>query len=936
MKRITIILVWAFATLMSHAQQSLDSLRAILEEAPVQEKVYLHIDNNCYFKGDTIWYKAYVTDAQTLEYTDQSRLLYVELVSPDGLVVERQTVVISEKGYGAGDFQISDSLYSGFYELRAYTRWMLNFCVTKHPYSRKDREQFYNKRMADDFFRLYGTVYSRVVPVYERPENEGDYFTRYIVNRAKTRADKDLRERLKVSFYPEGGHLVEGTRCMVAFEARDEEGQYVDVYGTLGDKTVETVHEGRGLFPVDVTGDLPKVRFEYEGKQYSFSLPKSEKEGCALALTHQQGAVKADITIKGMDLNKPFAAIVLCRGGLKWFDHLSLDAAGRASVTIDDAELPTGVNDLLVIDCNGNPLADRLFFIDNNEYEKARLEVTTEKIDYEPFEPINLDIKAPKGVEHLSISVRDAGAQELTFDTGNIYTELLLAGDLKGFIPHPEQYFKEGEESQRRLDLLLRVQGWRRYDYKDIAAAKTPRYTPETQLSVEGGVFHTVSFDPIRNGEMKYWPMGIFGYADGDEDIMDPNDPAYQQMTMGENMGESTDMTGTIQMESIGQELATATPMSVEDPHYGVNHGGLKHEVTVVGELVIGTQVATVELETTNGGHFAFNVPPFYGDAILFLNAHKASLDEDKARKRRLSGFTNEDEWPDYYVKRDLFFPVFAKKYDYYQCHLPEYDYENDMENGEMPLNEGERLSSMDRQLDNLEVRGKRRRGKKAIDYTQPVFVGNAYELYNLATDYGLSFGKLNFRRFPQQVCLLLFGNYSSEQPMLIEGWMNDYVFYRNYAPDDPFGLITQQMRSDYAIAKDLVLNRQKEIRLFTDFELRNEDKYLERSSMVADVTMDFVTIPDDARQPTYRDRRIIMHGVYVPDDFYHPDYSQSLPEEGRKDYRRTLYWNPNARVDEEGCFHTTFYNNGKTTRVKVDAAGIAPGGLPVCTQRGK
>ena len=110
MKRTAIILIWAFAALAIHAQQSLDSLRAILEKAPVQEKVYLHIDNNCYFKGDTIWYKAYVTDAQTLEYTDQSRLLYVELVSPDGLVVERQTVVISEKGYGAGDFQISDSL----------------------------------------------------------------------------------------------------------------------------------------------------------------------------------------------------------------------------------------------------------------------------------------------------------------------------------------------------------------------------------------------------------------------------------------------------------------------------------------------------------------------------------------------------------------------------------------------------------------------------------------------------------------------------------------------------------------------------------------------------------------------------------------------------------------------------------------------------------
>ena len=39
----------------------LDDIRRTLEESSttrVQEKVYLHLDNNCYFKGDTIWYKS--------------------------------------------------------------------------------------------------------------------------------------------------------------------------------------------------------------------------------------------------------------------------------------------------------------------------------------------------------------------------------------------------------------------------------------------------------------------------------------------------------------------------------------------------------------------------------------------------------------------------------------------------------------------------------------------------------------------------------------------------------------------------------------------------------------------------------------------------------------------------------------------------------------
>lgn len=45
-----------------------------------QEKVYLHIDNTCYFVGDTIWYKGYVTRSDKGTLTDLSRILYVELL----------------------------------------------------------------------------------------------------------------------------------------------------------------------------------------------------------------------------------------------------------------------------------------------------------------------------------------------------------------------------------------------------------------------------------------------------------------------------------------------------------------------------------------------------------------------------------------------------------------------------------------------------------------------------------------------------------------------------------------------------------------------------------------------------------------------------------------------------------------------------------------
>ena len=204
------------------AKDGLDSIQRMLADAPIQEKVYLHLDNNCYYRGEEIWYKAYVVRADNNQYTDLSRLLYVELVSPDGLLVERQTISISEDGDGEGSFYLTDSLYSGFYELRAYTRWMMNFDVTEHPSNYHSRRLFYNKQMANDFFRQYGTVYSRVVPVYETPEKLGDYSTKYIVERPKTRLDKELKANLRVNFYPEGGHLIAGTKATIAFEAVNE------------------------------------------------------------------------------------------------------------------------------------------------------------------------------------------------------------------------------------------------------------------------------------------------------------------------------------------------------------------------------------------------------------------------------------------------------------------------------------------------------------------------------------------------------------------------------------------------------------------------------------------------------------------------------------------------------------------------------------------
>ena len=124
MMRSLLLLVLSIVAAVANADGFDDLQQALEQNAQVQEKVYVHTDNTCYFVGD------------------MSRLLYVELLSPDGLVVERQRIIVSSHGFTCGQFVLQDSLYSGYYELRAYTRWMLNFNVGHRHYTRDDRHLF--------------------------------------------------------------------------------------------------------------------------------------------------------------------------------------------------------------------------------------------------------------------------------------------------------------------------------------------------------------------------------------------------------------------------------------------------------------------------------------------------------------------------------------------------------------------------------------------------------------------------------------------------------------------------------------------------------------------------------------------------------------------------------------------------------------------------
>ena len=921
---------------MEVSADGIDDIRQILlasSTQQTQEKVFVHTDNQCYFVGDTLWYKAYVVRADNLKPTDMSRLLYVELLSPDGMLVERQTVIVSPTGFTCGQFALTDSLYSGYYELRAYTRWNLNFNVRKHYYRKEETWWFYNKQMAADYFRVWDGLYSRVLPVYGKPEKAGDYDARYMTQRPKTRLPRKKKDDLVVTFYPEGGHLINSIENRVAFDITDQHGEAVNIKGTidLGNGqtiTLRTEHMGRGVFTITPDGKRLQAVFHWRNRDWKIDLPRPEAPGATFRLDGNRLDTKA----YGLPQDKDYAVSILCRGALKHFEQVELqDHIGgpyAATLTLPFETLPSGVADITLFDSDGQILADRLCFVNNHEHDSLLITAPIERTHtYAPYERIEMPVQL-HGVSQpttFSLAIRDSYTNEPSYDDGNLMTDLLLSSELRGFIAHPAYYFEADDDVHRHhLDLLMMVQGWRKYKWQELTEADRPmRYQPEKTLTVEGAVYKMLNITPVGDYKAGYdeiteWQFGRFPSDSDDEDTFGDG-IAYNS----EN-GDTGDMGGDIVTTDIQTEPTTTySDLASANDNIGINHGGLKHEVLVEAEINIDDQFAGAIQKTQNGGHFLFEIPPFYGYTYLNLKAYS---ENDSVKKnmasRKDATVLNEDAFPDYYVKRDLFYPIFTHDYNYYEKHQPDIDYtmlvdtlsEYSMENDVHELGE-------------VNVKG-RRRGRRAIDWKKPAYVVDAYDLYNDLTDRGLSFGKLDMRQFPVQVCKLLFGNMNRPLNYNVDGRIEGHTYYRNYSPfstgseAEQAGLFVANRTSTY-LYRRLKLKRLQNIRVYTDYEPRTEDSLMVYDSHTADATVELELIPNDGVQPTFRDRHILLPGINMAEDFYQPDYSHRAVDDLPGDYRRTLYWNPNAVSDSEGRFTATFFNNSKETRISMSAAGV-------------
>ncbi|HEY8930795.1 MAG TPA: TonB-dependent receptor plug domain-containing protein, partial [Mucilaginibacter sp.] len=450
------------------------------------EKAYLQFDKPYYAIGDTVYFKAYVVIREQHKLSALSGVLNVDLINPDNKIVRTEKLQLIA-GVAWADFVLADSLKSGNYRIRAHTNWMRN-------------------EGEDSFFE-------QIVPV------EGVSSKKAAINGSAANTKKSAPAaagKSDIQFLPEGGSLVTGNYSKMAFKAIAADGFGTPVKGVVTDDTgteicrFESTHLGMGAFNfVPETGRNYKANITYaDGQTSSVSLPRATNSGYTLSVNNNNpDTVRIRVT-GGSENTINGLTLVGQAGGVIYYAAENQSAGRFFSAVIPKNKFPTGVIQFTLFSKAGEPLNERLAFI--NHKDQLKLDLNTAKINYEARQKVSiaLNVKDKTGkpaTGSFSVAVVDetlVPADSLT--ENNILTNLLLTSELKGTIEQPNYYFINANDKARDdLDNLMLTQGYRHFDWKKVLGnnQENIKYQAEKAMQISGIV--KKGHRPVPNAKVK-------------------------------------------------------------------------------------------------------------------------------------------------------------------------------------------------------------------------------------------------------------------------------------------------------------------------------------------------------------------------------------------------------------------------------------------------
>lgn len=408
-----------------------------------QEKVFVTLDKTHYKPGETIWFSAFVADANNQVVADENGQLFVKLFDNKGNAVVQE--IFKKNGNPIpGDILIPEDISADQYYLVAYTSLQHN---PEEIFSTpiKIDPEYSNQWVAETAFKdslsisgqkndiyiilreISGDVNKNTQLRYEiqngndviekgklKTDESGKATISFIIP-AKTNGEPFMCvlsdnknewqheiflptniDPLIIKFYPEGGNIIPGTPTKIGFTAFNKWGLPVDVEGSLVDQEGKTISlvksftKGLGLFPVNIdeTKKIKLVLSEKTGMGQTYVIPSPDPNGLSLSVVKSDADfISANLIFADKQKHK-FSLMITQGSKMFWAADMEIDGLGRIKIPTDN--LPKGINLLSVFSNTGTLLAERIVYKD--EQKELKLEISPSQKNLQSNEQLKVKI----------------------------------------------------------------------------------------------------------------------------------------------------------------------------------------------------------------------------------------------------------------------------------------------------------------------------------------------------------------------------------------------------------------------------------------------------------------------------------------------------------------------------------------------------------------
>jgi len=449
-----------------------------------RENIHVQSNKSVYMTNEQIWFKGYVFHRKKSLPFFTTINVFANLIDETGKIVDTQ-LIYANIGSFTGNFKLNSSFKSGKYYLQFYTNWMNNFI---------EDESAINEITVVNPAAGAGSVLAGPDP-----------------------------SKINIELNPEGGTMLSETANIIGISVSDcnhnaTAVKSVDITDANG-KPVQTIQinklgYGRITLPANA-GIGYKAVVTIDGVKHEQVFPVPQIKGVALEVNDFSAPDKTIITLSTNKATfnsfsgKP-VYVVLHKDDDATIYEVNFNSSLVSKLTINNADLPEGMNTLRVLDSDLNPLAERLFY----KYPASALSSVISNAG-QGVENLTYQGKVNYANMNLSISVLPEDTRSYD-DTNDIYSSFLLLPYIDTQKKASGKYYFTTltKAKSYELDLFLLSQK-SKYNWHNIV--KNPpknSYTFDMGLLLKGSV-------PKQAGPTQYAKVRLYSLTSGIDEITD-------------------------------------------------------------------------------------------------------------------------------------------------------------------------------------------------------------------------------------------------------------------------------------------------------------------------------------------------------------------------------------------------------------------------------